>query len=153
MAFIFFFFISAIMLVFSSSSSEKIETQDNYKTQKIKINNIYLNVEVADTKPKQALGLGNQVKLDTNSGMLFPFTGKSKPYFWMKDMLIPLDIIWILDNKIIDIDKNVPNLPLNTPENKLPTYLPDAPINMVLEVNSGFCDKNNIKIGDTIYFE
>jgi uncharacterized membrane protein (UPF0127 family) len=68
----------------------------------------------------------------------------------MKDMLIPLDFIWVANGKIVKIDKNVPAPAPNTPDGNLKTYSPGTPIDYVLEVNAGFSDKNNIKVGDSV---
>lgn len=108
-----------------------------------------INIEIADTNELREKGLGGRSTLPENNGMLFVFD--SKPVmvnFWMKDMLMPIDIIWIANNKITKIDKNVPFYPAGTPDNQLKVYGPSSPIDYVLEVNSGFSAKNNIKVGD-----
>ena len=116
----------------------------------ISFSNIKITAEVADTPEKRELGLSYRTTLDENAGMLFVFENPNIPFFWMKDMNFPLDIIWIMDNKVIDIDKNVPIPKKGTPLNQLPTYSPSDKINYALEVNAGFADKNKIKIGDGV---
>ena len=117
----------------------------------VKIAEVKIPVELADTNEKRAKGLSDRTSLDENSGMLFVFDKKSiTPVFWMKDMLIPIDMIWIGDGKIVKIDKNVPAPVAGTPDNKLPNYSPGSPIDYVLEVNSGFSDKNKFKVGDSV---
>ncbi len=84
-------------------------------------------------------------------GMLFIFDSKKvSPSFWMKDTLIPLDIIWIRDNRVEKIDKDVPTPAPDTPDNKLPKYTSGRPVDYVLEVNAGFNQKNGIKVGDPL---
>jgi uncharacterized membrane protein (UPF0127 family) len=109
-----------------------------------------IQVQIADTTDKRTKGLSGTSSLKSNEGMLFIFEGKTNPVFWMKDMLIPLDIVWIGDGKIVRIDKNVPIPSPNTTDDKLKTYSAGAPINYVLEVNAGFSDQNKIKVGDTV---
>ena len=83
-----------------------------------------------------------------NHGMLFIFDNYLQPSFWMKDMHFPLDIIWIKDNTIVKIDKNVP---LENNQN-LTKYKPQQPINKVLEVNAGYTRRYDIKVGNKIKF-
>ena len=66
----------------------------------------------------------------------------------MKDMQFSIDIIWVKDNTIVGVIKNLP-IPTELP---LPIYSPPEPINFVLELNSGAADEYNITIGDTIEF-
>ncbi len=121
------------------------------KNRQIKINNTTISVEIANTESKRQKGLSNRVKLNPNHGMLFIFPQKDiYPRFWMKDMFFPIDIIWINDGIITQIHKNVPAPEPNTPENELMFYLPDDPIDLVLEVPAGFSDQNNIMPGDPV---
>jgi uncharacterized protein len=116
----------------------------------ISFSNIKIVTEIAQTAEKRELGLSYRTTLDKNAGMLFVFENPNIPFFWMKDMNFPLDIIWIKDNKVIDIDKNVPIPKENTPLNQLPKYSPSGMVNYALEVNAGFADKNKIKVGDEV---
>jgi uncharacterized membrane protein (UPF0127 family) len=103
--------------------------------------------EVARTEAETAKGLGGKEKLEEFEGMLFYFPENIMRVFWMKDMLIPIDIIWIGENMtIIDITNDVPIHP------QLQTYSPKVPAQFVLELNAGFVNKNGISIGDTVTF-
>ncbi len=120
------------------------------KQTKVKINNQAIYLEIADQPLKQIEGLSNRKTLAANSGMLFVYPDKNFRSFWMKDMNFSLDIIWINDDKIVGINKNL------APEGNQPTrsYKSPVPVNYVIEVNSGFTDKYNIKIDDyVIYYE
>lgn len=121
-------------------------------TQKrVNIGDKFINVEVADSPEERSKGLSNRQSLSEHSGMLFVFeTQNISPVFWMKDMAIPIDIIWINDGKIVKIDKNVPVPQAGTPDEKLKLYSAGLPIDYVLEVNAGYCDKNNFIVGDAI---
>jgi uncharacterized membrane protein (UPF0127 family) len=109
-----------------------------------------VNIEIADTKEKRTQGLSGRQSLPANAGMLFLMEMESKPTFWMKGMLIPLDFIWILDNKVVDVLQNVPPPEPDQQDSTLPRYSPVTQVNRVLEVNAGFIAKNGIKVGDTI---
>lgn len=118
-------------------------------TKNITVSNTTIVVEVADTDASRTLGLSHREKLNDGTGMLFDFTNTSftKPGFWMKDMRISIDIIWIYDNTIIGIEKNVPFPPDNT---NLPIYYPPSAVTHALEVPAGWTEKNNITVGETV---
>lgn len=117
-----------------------------------------IHVEMADTPALRSRGLSGRTSLEEDRGMLFAFDSKNlSPTFWMKDMKIAIDIIWIdsssnglADAKIIRIDKGVVPPPEGTPDSELALFNPGAPIDYVLEVNAGFSDKNGIKVGDSV---
>lgn len=110
-----------------------------------------LTVELAKTKESREKGLSGKTSLATDNGMLFVFGDDgANPVFWMKDMLIPIDIIWIKGGKIVKIDKSLEFPKAGTPDSKLKTYSAGQPIDYVLEVNSGYSVKNNISVGDSL---
>jgi len=121
----------------------------------VKINSVKIDVEIADTKEKQELGLMNRTKLCSTCGMLFVFDKEGFYPFWMKNTLISLDIIWINSaGKIVSISKNtkVDNCDyISTPGCQPKVYKPTAFAKYVLEVNASFCNKNSIKVGDIVY--
>ena len=123
-------------------------TRTTLSTLTLSHKNGTISAELASSPTEQAQGLSGRISLNPNAGMLFVFPDDRQPLFWMKDMNFPLDIVWIKDNKIIKIDKNLP------PEGKRPakTYTSGTPVNYVLEFNAGFCDQNNIKVGDEIKY-
>lgn len=119
----------------------------NLSTQTvIHIKNIVINAEIADTPDERYGGLSKRESLEGGRGMLFLFNEYGRPSFVMRDMKFPIDIIWIRDNIIVDVSKN---LPLPVPGEPLIQYFPNSEINRVLEVPGGFADISNIKIGDT----
>jgi uncharacterized protein len=111
-----------------------------------------VNIELADTSEKRTKGLGGRSSLGTDSGMLFIHNNSSKYTYWMKGMQISLDILWILDDTVADILTNVPPEP-NVPDDKLQKYSSKVPVNRVLEVNTGYVNSKNIKVGDKVIIE
>ncbi|MEI6887140.1 MAG: DUF192 domain-containing protein [bacterium] len=104
------------------------------------------NIELADTSAKKEVGLMNRDSLDSKSGMLFVFNFEQPLSFWMKNTLIPLDIIFMDKNKkVVKIYKNA------TPIREDLTYVSTGMY--VLEINGGLSDKLDIKEGDTILFQ
>src|SRR3989304_3569969 len=107
--------IAFIVLVgYFYKNPQKLSIQTPLKN--IKIAEINIPVEIADTDEKRTKGLSGKSSLDEKSGMLFVFEKKGIiPIFWMKDMLIPIDMIWIREGKVVKIDKNVPAPVAGTP--------------------------------------
>lgn len=93
------------------------------------------DVEIADEVPEQQRGLMNRTEMDEDTWMLFIFPKTWSRQFWMKDTLIPLDIIWLdSDWKVIYISEKTP--PCETLDN-CPWYWPTSNTAMfVLEINS-----------------
>jgi uncharacterized membrane protein (UPF0127 family) len=115
-----------------------------------KLGSAQLHVELADTDGKRQHGLSGREPLAEQQGMLFVFadTQQTRPEFWMKGMKFDLDLIWLKDNKVVDITPHVP-----APKNEndaLPSYAPSADVDMVLEVSSGWSERHDIKRGATL---
>jgi len=121
--------------------------------KKLTVGNTEIMVEMADTNQKRAKGLSERAHLPEDNGMFFTFaTDNVVPPFWMKDMLIPIDIVWIDDAKIIQIDHNAVPEP-GVPDNQLKLYVPNQKIDYVLEVNAGFMKEHNIEVGAEVNLE
>ncbi|MCH7640977.1 DUF192 domain-containing protein [Patescibacteria group bacterium] len=108
-------------------------------------------VEVADNPSEWQIGLSEHESLRKDEGMLFIFSKKdTRPSFWMEGMEFDIDIIWINDGKVTQIEQNVPKPKEGTPSSELPLYQPFDVIDYVLEVNSGFVKENGIAVGDEV---
>lgn len=108
-------------------------------------------LELAQTPQEQEQGLSGRQNLPENHGMLFIFPAPGIYSFWMKDMRIPLDFLWIdSENTVVDMHENIPAPDVSTPLNQLPKYHPKTTIAKVLEVNAGFIKRHNIAIGDSV---
>ncbi|MBD3208656.1 MAG: DUF192 domain-containing protein [Candidatus Nealsonbacteria bacterium] len=106
-----------------------------------------LEIEVAESSQERQRGLMFRESLDEDKGMLFVFEKEGIYPFWMKNTLIPLDIIW-LDNagEIVDIKKNAAPCQGGACE----TFVPTGEAKYVLEINAGVVDKIGLSIGDTL---
>lgn len=123
----------------------------NSPTNQIKIGEVLINVEIAETQSARTNGLSGREQLATFSGMLFVFDSSKKYQFWMKGMKFPIDMIFINDGKVVDFLTEVPVAKKDTSDADLPRYQPTVPIDMLLETNAGFIQNNNILKGETIY--
>ena len=113
------------------------------KTDSTKIN---LDIEIADTDFDIQTGLMNRNSMQNNQGMLFAFNTTEKRFFYMKNTRIPLDLIFIDDNKkIVSFQKNAK--PFD--ESSLPSHIPAK---YVLEINAGLSDTWNLSVGDSISY-
>jgi uncharacterized membrane protein (UPF0127 family) len=111
------------------------------------INGHVFSLYLAKTSNEQEVGLAKYKKIDKNQGMLFIFQKPDYYSFWMKNMQFPIDIIFINQNKIVDIFQNVP-APKNN--NNLPTYTTGEKADKVLEINSGLSNIYKFKISDHV---
>ncbi len=108
-----------------------------------------VNVEVVKEGEKLMRGLQYRKALAQDSGMLFVFPDDSLHRFWMKDTLIPLDMIWLNGQKnVIFIETHVPVCVLDP----CPTYGPKQESRFVLEVNAGHAKAMGIEIGSKAGF-
>ena len=114
------------------------------KTGKKKI--IKIAIEIADNDYERTRGLMYRRSLPDNAGMLFIFERSGTLSFWMRNTYIPLDIIFIDQNKqIVTIQKNTTPLSYaQIPSKRNAKY--------AVEVNAGFSDRHGIVIGDYITF-
>jgi len=113
------------------------------------INSQECDLDIEDTDEERMKGLSDRDNLNEDAGMLFVFEKKDRYSFWMKNVKFPLDIIFIDDNKIVDMYKNVP-AQADKDTASLPLYTSKAPANYVLEIKGGLADEYEFKIGDTV---
>lgn len=132
------------LLLFSTLPCLALE----YITKTIFLNNKKIYVEIADTKEKRTLGLMHRKNLDEDKGMLFVFNQPINTSFWMYNMQIPLDILFLKNHKIIKIYNNVPICK----KQPCQTYSATSKTDMVLELPAEYCKKHNIKKGFEIKF-
>lgn len=96
------------------------------------VNNTLFRVSVASTEEKRRRGLSGQSRLAVNEGMLFIFDQPGRYGFWMKEMLFPIDIIWLdADFQPVHLVENA------TPESYPVSFYPPQPAKYALEVAAG----------------
>jgi uncharacterized membrane protein (UPF0127 family) len=105
-----------------------------------------LNIEIADDDYQTQTGMMYRKNMEDTQGMLFVFLDSEYRYFYMRNTEIPLDIIYIDENKtIVNIQKNAK--PFD--ETSLPS---EGPAKYVLEINAGLSTEWNLEKGDKIQF-
>jgi len=121
------------------------------KTARATINGHSITLLIARTEKEKEIGLSSRKNLPKDEGMIFPFATPGNYPFWMKDMKFSIDIIYLRDQKIVTILKNVkpPSSLIGNP----PIYTPSAPSDTVIEINAGLSDTYKLKTGEKINYE
>lgn len=103
-------------------------------------------LEVAKTPQQQQIGLMYRTSLADNRGMLFVFASPQPTRFWMKNTLIPLDMIFLRKGQVMVIEAAVP--PCRS--TACPTYGTDTAIDQVVELKGGTTAQIGLKVGDRV---
>ena len=110
--------------------------------------NVTVFAEIADSDAERQTGLMFRDRLGENDGMLFIFESEEELSFWMKNTLIPLDIIFTdSEGTIINIQHAVPCI-----ADPCPLYPSGGGAQYVIEVNGGFTEKHGIRQGQMVIF-
>ncbi|MGG6267880.1 DUF192 domain-containing protein [Leptolyngbya sp. AN03gr2] len=116
-------------------------------TASFKVGDQLIKLEVARTSEEQAMGLMYRTSLADDRGMLFPFDPPRPTQFWMKNTLIPLDMLFLRRGEIRVIKANVPPCKADP----CPTYgSPTEDIDQVIELRAGRAAELGLKVGDRI---
>lgn len=129
------------------------KTEDSSKTPIVSINGHDFVVEVAIDPAIQKKGLSGRDSLPENAGIIFAYPSKNTLTFWMIDMKFNIDLLWINDDKIVAIEKNMLAPAVGTEDKDLLFYSSPEPVNRVLEINSGLVDKYGLKVGDSLEYK
>jgi uncharacterized membrane protein (UPF0127 family) len=126
------------------------QSQYNLETREVCFENNCFIAEICETPEQRTRGLMFRESMGAREGMLFVFDQETQHFFWMKNTLIPLDIIWInKDKRVVHIEKDVQ--PCITGEECV-KIKSNEPAQYVLELIAGSAEKINLKIGDELYF-
>lgn len=138
-----------------ASSIEVVHTQPRGQklpiTARVRIGDTTINLEVASTPRQQALGLMFRAQLPDDRGMLFPFDPPRPVHFWMKNVPVPLDMVFLRDGEIQAI---APSVPPCTDE-PCPLYGPEGEVEIdrVIELRAGRATELGLQPGDRIEIE
>ncbi|MBL7045497.1 MAG: DUF192 domain-containing protein [Parcubacteria group bacterium] len=146
-ALLFLIFIVGFVWVFNSNSGFLPYTTHDIYLPVIFIEGTPFKVEVAKTPEARRIGLSNRGALEFGRGMLFPFSTNDTHGIWMREMLFPIDIIWLNEDlEVVDIkrDARVESYP--------EVFRPKIPAKYVLELSATSAEIYNIKIGDKATF-
>ena len=118
---------------------------------------LYMRLELALTEKQREIGLMNRTSMPSDGGMIFVFEKPKPMAFWMKNTLIPLDILFLDANgKVVAVHRMEVERPRreNEPEQiydmSLTPYPSGAPAQFAIELNAGQVAKCGIKVGQTV---
>lgn len=105
------------------------------------------DLEIASTPQQQQLGLMFRSELPNNRGMLFPFSGPRRASFWMKNVPVPLDMVFLRNGEVVMVASQVP--PCES--DPCPSYGPgNQLVDTVLELRSGRTAELELISGDRV---
>ncbi len=108
--------------------------------------------EIAESSEDRTKGLAEREELAEDRGMIFVYGSPGNRSFWMKNTLIPLDIIFIAaDGTVINVEET--DVALGRSDNKLRSYHSAGPAKWVVEINKGICAQYGIGRGTHVIIE
>lgn len=139
------FILSLLLTGALTACNEKTPTH-----QQVTLANKSFNLELALTDAQIERGLMHRDSLPDDGGMLFVFPDAQVRSFWMKNCLIPIDVIYLdPTGRIVSIQNMTPPDP-NTPENELPLYSSRWRAQFAIELFGGRADKLGLKTDQII---
>jgi uncharacterized protein len=109
-----------------------------------------VTVDIVDTEATRQRGLMFRTSLAPGEGMIFVFDLPGFYPFWMKNTLIPLDMLWLDPHAgVVSIASGVPPCKADP----CPSYPPDADALYVVELVAGFARQHGVKVGDALKLE
>lgn len=141
----------ALTMVAASCNNDDVvlEGKPAYSDGVVSLAGRSVSVDIARDANSKALGLSGRENLEENQGMLFIFRVPDFLEFWMKDMKIPIDIVWVKGDEIVGVSADVQPEP-GVELAKLRVYKPKVPADRVIELKAGWAARNGLKIGDKI---
>lgn len=116
----------------------------------IKLGSTKITAEIVTTPAAQARGLSGRERLPEGRGMLFKFSKPGIYTITMREMLFPIDIIWIKDGRVVHMQNNAP-APAVGEDPVL--YTPSQESTYILEVRQEVIEASGIRVGDEVSIE
>ncbi|MEM0979195.1 MAG: DUF192 domain-containing protein [Cyanobacteria bacterium P01_H01_bin.58] len=116
-------------------------------TAEVELGGQKIGLEVARTRQQQSIGLMHRDVMPDDRGMLFPFAPARPVSFWMKNVRIPLDMVFIYEGQIVAIANNVPPCEADP----CPSYGPGPQVvEAVIELRGGLAEELGLQVGDDV---
>ena len=127
------------------------DVEDPTAVRHISLRGSVFRAEIAATPAEWTAGLAHRETLARNTGMLFVFPDESIRIFWMRGVLIPVDILYMdAAGVVVDIHTMIPEP--GVPDSELRRYPSAAPIQYAFVLNAGFAQSHGFSVGDWAYF-
>ena len=127
------------------ASAREVEFPSSRLTIETTMGRFEFTVELADTRARRIQGLQHRRTLAADAGMLFDYMESRPVAMWMKNTVVPLDMLFI------DAQGRVAHLVENTEPLSLTPILSGEPVRAVLELNAGTARRLGIRTGDRIH--
>lgn len=138
-----FFFMGASAPVVTEMSVETVQTEKPAPPVFETVQDF--EFEIVASPEALAQGLSGRAEVPSGYGMLFVFDASKSYGFWMKDMLVSIDIIWLADDgTVIGIEENV------SPSTYPKAFEPPRPVRLVLETRAGEARAQGWSVGTKI---
>jgi uncharacterized membrane protein (UPF0127 family) len=141
--------LSLAVLVFFKLNIPRQKLDQVFPMRDIKIAGKDYHVYEARTPLQREIGLSAFNTIKDDEGMLFYFDSPGRPAFWMKDMKFPIDIVWMKDWVVAQVNENVSVENVKT-DGELRDYFPANDINEVLEIKAGQSQQDGIGAGSIL---
>jgi uncharacterized membrane protein (UPF0127 family) len=127
---------NVLAIILAAMTPQPVPTPQSLHVIALAAPRAQLRVQVARTEPQRERGLMGVRKLEPHTGMLFVFESDAPIEFWMKDTLVPLDMVFIGRGGVVRaVFANVPVVPTDTPDDRIPRR--DGIAKYVLELPAG----------------
>lgn len=138
-------FLAVVCLSFWAQHRFEPRPLAEMETKQITLAGAVVTVRVAATEADQERGLMGVSSLRDDEGMLFPFTPAGKQRFWNEGMLMPFDLLWVRNDRVVGIEKQFPAYAGEAVIKESP-----GAVGYVLELKGGWSDRHGLRVGDLI---
>ena len=136
--------IVGVVGISSIPQDSKLETVE-FPRGMIQVDDVTLEVQIADTEPRRVRGLMFQEQLPADQGMIFVFSEPGAYSLWMLNMQFALDMIWFdEDGNVVHIETDVPPCKTALEITTCQSIIPAAAATYILEVSAGFVEMYGI---------
>lgn len=144
--------IPLLVLAFAAGCDKPNNTEDYYLRSLTLPDGAVIKVESMASKQDMMRGMMFRTSLAPDRGMLFTHGSPGNYTYWMFQVQIPLDILWLDDRRrVVEISANTPPCP-NGPASNCPAYGGKQTALYVVELGAGVAAKHGVKLGDTLRF-
>jgi len=113
---------------------------------------VVMTCEIASSHEERLVGLMFREELSADGGMLFVYDYPHNVSFWMKNVFIPLDIIFLNESGIV-INVEEADVEIDVPDGELRSYCSASSVLWVVEINQGLCKLYGIDVGTNVSIE
>jgi len=110
---------------------------------------VVITCEVAFSHEERSVGLMFREELSADEGMIFVYESPHNVSFWMKNVLIPLDIIFLNENGVV-VNVEEADVEIDVLDENLCSYISASPVLWVVEINQGLCNLYGIDVGTNV---